>query len=65
MVLATASDSPKTVDAGVSYSDVVLAEGTLTIAEPIKLETLTLNATKTAGTWTGLSQVLKKVRLEI
>ena len=61
MVFATASDSPKTVDAGTSYSDVVLAEGTLTVAEPIKLDTLTLNVTANKN----ISQILKKVRLEI
>jgi hypothetical protein len=64
MVFATASDSPKTVDAGASYSDVVLAEGTLTVAEPIKLDTLTLGATITPSTG-KISQILKKVRLEI
>jgi hypothetical protein len=72
MVFATASDSPKTVDAGVSYSDVVLAEGTLTVAEPIKLDTLTLGVTPTyanvvapAVKNTKISQILKKVRVEI
>jgi hypothetical protein len=65
LVFATASSSPKTVDAGVSYSDVVLAEGTLTIAEPIKLDTLVLTATVTPANSNTLSKILKKVRVEI
>jgi hypothetical protein len=64
MVFATASGAPKTVEAGASYSDVVLAEGTLTVAEPIKLDTLVLNATLSSATHT-LPKILKKVRLEI
>lgn len=62
MVFSTSTGFPTSVDAGASYSDVVIAEGTLTIAEPIMLDGLVLPGTSSTS---DLRDVIKKAVLEI
>jgi hypothetical protein len=46
---ASASNYPKTVEAAASSTDVEIAKGTLTVAEPIKLEGLVITGTAGAS----------------
>jgi hypothetical protein len=59
---AGASNYPKTVEAAASSTDVEIAKGTLTVAEPIKLEGLVItgNALGTAG-----KNPIKTLKVEI
>lgn len=47
VTLTTTSGFPKTVEAGSGSTDITIADGTLTIAEPIKLPKMTLTANNT------------------
>jgi hypothetical protein len=65
MLFTNQTGFPTTVDAGQGYTDVVLAEGTLTVTEPIVLDTLTLPATTISGVAVDIADVINRVTLEI
>ena len=67
IVFATDSSFPKSVDAGMAYTDVVVAAGTITVAEPIFFDRMTLSGTAvdTTSTTVPLTDVIKKATLEI
>jgi hypothetical protein len=56
------SSLTKTVEAAAGSSDVVIAKGTLTISEPVKLEGLKLYAS--AATNTGVTEHIKDLKIE-
>jgi len=56
---AGASNYPKTIEAAASSTDVEIAKGTLTVAEPIKLEGLVVTGTLVAGSTRNPIKTLK------
>jgi hypothetical protein len=62
ILLTSKSGFATNVDAGKGYTDVVIAEGTLTVTEPIALNKLTLTVT-TGGA--QLSDTLSRITIEI
>jgi hypothetical protein len=57
------SNMSKTVNAAESSTDVVIAKGTLTVSEPIKLSTITFKTL--ASNTVKASDVIKNLKLEI
>jgi hypothetical protein len=62
ILLTSQSGFATNVDAGKGYTDVVIAEGTLTVTEPIVLNKLTLSATTGVA---HLSDTLSRITIEI
>ena len=56
----------KTVNAAGSSTDVVIAKGTLTLSEPVRLNRITFTATDSTGADAGAeSKIIKNLKLEI
>jgi hypothetical protein len=63
MLFTNQTGFPTNINAGSSYTDVVVASGTFTVTEPIVLDTLTLSA-NTSGNQ-DLNKLISRVTLEI
>ncbi len=64
VTFTTANNAPETVEAAPTSTDIEIAKGTLTVAEPVKFNSLTIKA-KANSTTNQPAKVIKTLKVEI